>query len=35
MAPHLNIQPRSVRNRRERAISKARKILLEIDDIDF
>jgi FixJ family two-component response regulator len=34
MAPHLNIKPRSVRNRRERAINKARKILLQIDDLD-
>ena len=34
MAPHLNIQPRSVRNRRERALHKARKILLQIDDMD-
>ena len=34
MAPHLNIQPRSVRNRRERALHKARKILLQIDDVD-
>jgi hypothetical protein len=31
IAPFLQIKPRSVRNRRERALSKAREVLLEID----
>lgn len=33
IAPHLNIKPRSVRNRRERAINKAREVLIERDDL--
>jgi DNA-directed RNA polymerase specialized sigma24 family protein len=33
IAPHLNIKPRSVRNRRERAIEKAREVLSERDDL--
>lgn len=32
IAPHLNIKPRSVRNRRERALEKALKVLTDRDD---
>lgn len=32
IAPHLQIKPRSVRNRRERALEKAREVLTERDD---